>query len=624
MIERSLSTARGVLAVVLVGSSVAAAPGDAGPRYPVDVVLDPHGKWIATANEEAGSVTLIDLASGEVLQECQLHASGRPSSIAATFDAAGRVLLAVSERFVHRVTFLRCEPDGAEGERLAGLRHAPTERLPAALCFTPGGGRLLVACPIDGVVLELDPSTGATTRRIDAVEGAATLELFERGGRRLLVVGGRTEVVILDLDTAKPVARRAIVSDLALNVSAVAVTGDRLFVVHQVKTPDSEVEAEAVNWGLLIANRITAMELASTQHAARPGLAAVEQDWIFPLDKRHHANGDPSSMAVVPIVDRRQKGFAAPQANEARNLLLVTVAGTGRLLFVDLLETWPVPPEPLFALDALPGIHLGGRPVAVKVDASHERAYVVSYLDDVVHEIDIARREVLRSLRVGPAPREDARQLGARLFFDSTLSFGHWYSCNSCHPDGATEGYAFDTLADGGGLSKKAPSLRGTHATGPWSWRGGFESLQEQIAASLHTTMAREEPPGKHSVEHLAAYVASLERPRPGPMVDEGRAAVARGEKVFGKADCGRCHRGEALTSRGVKDVGVFDDFDDVREYNPPSLRGVGDGFRYLHDGRARTLSDIFRKHDEERRHGKGAGLSDAELADLVAFLRSL
>lgn len=622
MTERATPTLRRVFiaaCLLLTAASVVAAP-----RYPADVVLDPHGKWIATANEEAGSVTLIDLASGEVLEERKLHASGRPSTIAVKIDDDGRALLAVSERFLHRVTFLRCDPGRGAGERLEVLRHVSTERLPAALCFTPRSGRLLVACPIDGVVLEIDPSTGKATRRLNAVEGAARLELFERGGRQLLAVSGRTEVTVLDLDTAKPVCRRAIVSDLAMNVSAVATIGNRLFLAHQVKTPDTEVEAEAVNWGLLIANRVTALELETKESAARPSLAEIEHDWIFPLDKRHHANGDPSSMAVVPTRDRPQKGFAVPQADEARNLLLVTAAGTGRLLFLDLLDTWPVPPEPLFTLDPVPAIHLGGRPVAVKVDARHEKAYVVCYLDDVVHEIDIAQRKVLRSLRVGPAPKEDARQLGARLFFDATRSVGDWYSCQSCHPDGATAGFTFDTLADDGGLSKKAPSLRGVRGTGPWSWRGEFESLEAQVAASLHTTMAQEKRPEKHSVEQLVAYIASLEGPRPSPMTDEQKVAATRGKAIFEKAGCERCHSGVTLTSKGVKDVGVFDKFDGVRKYNPPSLRSVRDGFRYLHDGRARSLRDIFRKHDDEGRHGKGGALNDTELDDLIAFLGSL
>jgi cytochrome c peroxidase/DNA-binding beta-propeller fold protein YncE len=622
MIESAMPTLRS--SVILAWLSLTAVTVVAGPRYPADVVLDPHGKWIATVNEEAGSVTLIDLASGEVLEERKLHASGRASRIAATIDGDGRALLAVSERFVHRVTFLRCDPSRGKGERLEVLRHAHTGRLPAALCFAPKSGRLLVACPIDGVVLEIDPTTGKTARRIDAVEGAARLEIFERGGRQLLAVSGRTEVVVLDLETAKPVGRRAIMSDLAMNVSAIATIGNRLFLAHQAKIPDTEVDPDAVNWGLFIVNRVTAMELKTKESAARPSLAATERDWIFPLDERHRANGDPSSMAVVPIRDRPQKGFAVPQADEARSLLLVTAAGTGRLLFLDLLDTWPVPPEPLFTLDRVPELHLGGRPVAVKVDKRYEKAYVVCYLDDVVHEIDIKERKILRSLRVGPGPEEDARQLGARLFFDATRSFGDWYSCQSCHPDGATAGFTFDTLADGGGLSKKAPNLRGVHATGPWSWRGKFESLEAQIAASLHTTMAQEKRPEKHSVEHLVAYIASLEGPRPGPMTDAQKVAARRGKVVFEKSGCERCHSGTTLTSKGLKDVGVFDKFDDVRKYNPPSLRSVRDGFRYLHDGRARNLRDIFRKHNDEGRHGKGGELSDTELDDLVAFLESL
>ena len=54
--------------------------------------------------------------------------------------------------------------------------------------------------------------------------------------------------------------------------------------------------------------------------------------------------------------------------------------------------------------------------------------------------------------------------------------------------------------------------------------------------------------------------------------------------------------------------------------FNPPSLRGLIHGAPYLHDGRANTLEAVFR----EFRHEIRDDFSHDEIADLVAFLRSL
>jgi cytochrome c peroxidase len=72
-------------------------------------------------------------------------------------------------------------------------------------------------------------------------------------------------------------------------------------------------------------------------------------------------------------------------------------------------------------------------------------------------------------------------------------------------------------------------------------------------------------------------------------------------------------------SSHEAQDVGFADEHG-MRKFNPPSLRGVAQGYAFLHDNRAATLEDLFTKY----RHKVGAGLSDEELADLLRFLRSL
>ena len=73
---RSLAT---VSLLILLGSALWAAPSEvSAPRYPSDLCIDPTGRWIFTANEESGSVSMLSLASGEVVDEMVLDPAGRP------------------------------------------------------------------------------------------------------------------------------------------------------------------------------------------------------------------------------------------------------------------------------------------------------------------------------------------------------------------------------------------------------------------------------------------------------------------------------------------------------------------------------------------------------------------
>ncbi len=125
----------------------------------------------------------------------------------------------------------------------------------------------------------------------------------------------------------------------------------------------------------------------------------------------------------------------------------------------------------------------------------------------------------------------------------------------------------------------------------------------------------------EETVRALAAYVESLPPP---PPLDVARgtvdaAAVARGRRIFREEGCIECHSPPTYTSPDTYDVGLKDESGNQR-FNPPTLRGVSQRDRWLHDGRAARLDDIFTRW----RHGLEQPLDHGQLADLLAFLRQL
>jgi hypothetical protein len=68
------------------------------------------------------------------------------------------------------------------------------------------------------------------------------------------------------------------------------------------------------------------------------------------------------------------------------------------------------------------------------------------------------------------------------------------------------------------------------------------------------------------------AFPRALPPPAAAAVSDE---AVARGGTVFRACRCAECHAPPEYTARGGYDVGLADEAGN-REFNPPSLRGVG------------------------------------------------
>jgi cytochrome c peroxidase len=124
-------------------------------------------------------------------------------------------------------------------------------------------------------------------------------------------------------------------------------------------------------------------------------------------------------------------------------------------------------------------------------------------------------------------------------------------------------------------------------------------------------------------VDDITAFLHTLPPPPPlQPATDEpeDKAQRARGSALFNDLGCAKCHVSPlTYTSSDAHDVGMEDE-KGLRKFNPPSLRGVSQGYAFFHDGRAKSLGEVFTIHG----HQLDRPLEKAELADLLRFLRSL
>jgi YVTN family beta-propeller protein len=256
----------------------------------------------------------------------------------------------------------------------------------------------------------------------------------------------------------------------------------------------------------------------------------------------------------------------------------------------------------------------------VAVSPDGEFAYVADSLDDMISIVATATGQRPATIALGPRPELSAADRGERLFSRAKVSHDGWMSCQSCHTDGHTNGLSSDTLGDGSyGTPKRVPSLLGVAATGPWTWTGSMKRLEDQVRKSIATTMHGTKP-GDAQVADLTAYLGSLAPPSPRLWASGANDdAIARGRDVFRSRKCATCHEPPEYTTPQKVDVGLADEVGN-REFNPPSLRAVSRRDAFFHDGRVKSLQEVFARE----RHPRGLDLSPREIDDLVTFLGTL
>ncbi len=132
----------------------------------------------------------------------------------------------------------------------------------------------------------------------------------------------------------------------------------------------------------------------------------------------------------------------------------------------------------------------------------------------------------------------------------------------------------------------------------------------------------------------LQAYQLSLNAPPP-PAGSFDAAAAARGQLVFnGAGTCSTCHSGSLLTDANstlhlasevvsepeAAGVPSYASRSATGKYRTAPLHGLWQHAPYFHNGSAATLDAVVQTYNTR----KSLGLSAADMADLVAYLKSL
>lgn len=600
-----------LLLVVAAGLPHARAWGDGAEprpephRSPYALALSADGQRLVTANQTSNSVSLVDPVAGKVLDE--ITTGPKPFGVAISREGTRAV---VSHWYGRDVAVL-----AIEGGRLREVGRVAVGPEPRGVAMSADGKTAYVALGVANEVARVDLENPRVTGRLAVGREPWGLAITP-DGRRLIVGNNRgNSLSVVELESW--VASRTI-PIAAENLRQIAIGPDGLGYVSSMSNRGFSTTKNNIDMGWVVGQRVTRVDLES-----------AEPYQTLSLDPHGQATGDVHGLAFRPD----------------GNLLAVSAGGTHEMLLLRLDQKklpWRtngyrdlMAPDLVDDPERFRRVDLGGRPMELAFSPDGQRLYVANYLLDAVQVVDPESAELVAVIPLGGPSELSLARKGEILFHDANRSFNHWYSCNTCHSDGHTIGTTYDTMNDGWmdfstshkQSRKKAPTLRRVAETGPWTWHGWQNDLGQAVRESFTKSM-QGPMPTPSEVEAVVAFLGTLDYP-PNPFRNPDGSlteAAQRGEAVFNssKAACRNCHGGPELTDGKIHDVGLEERGDVYKGHNPPSLRGLYDKEPYLHDARAATLRDALKGgHSVQEVTGLGE-LTNQELNDLIAYLKSL
>lgn len=580
--------------------TIASAGRPATPVHasPQAIRLSPDGVWAAVVNATANSVSLVRRATREVAMT--IPVGERPQ--AEVFSADGRDLF-VACAWAGTIDVI----DVARGVVVRSIEAGAT---PNGLALSPDGTQLFVTDATEDVLRVIDVPTGETRRTI-AVGNQPRHAAVTRDGARVIVSNnlGRS-LSFVDIATGRVIEQRDLGRCSMLREVVASHDGRWAFVANLVS--HDEAPTLQLERGWIHSNGFTVVDLLRPGHrvtllldhllqgAANPTALALSADdrWLYVSLAGVHEIALVDVAAVLELVAATVTPEQVRQLQE--NVEILAARGIAR---------------------RVPAGGLGPRALALD-DATRE-LWVANYFSDDVTVLDTSSGAVTATIPLGPRiPAPSLWRQGELLSCDARMCYQNWFSCVSCHQeDGTVDGLNWDLANDGLGNPKSAKDLVNGHDTAPAMWGAVRANLFDGIAGGQRFEGYVADADRQAALE---AYFGDPEEV-PNPYRRRTAPAVrARGELLFRAAGCDLCHPAPRFTDQKLHDLGLGTVEDYRSRFDTPSLRGVYRNGPWLHDGRAPTLESVFTGHNPANVHGRTAGLTPDELADLVAYLRTL
>ncbi len=607
--QRQHSLGGPLLVMALAGCCAVAEAGQSNSL--MDISAD--GRLLACANRDAGSVTIIDLASFTKTGEVAVGAHPEGVSF-----IGGTAQVAVAVHDDDRVVFV-------DADRRTVIATIDVFDEPYGVVSDTAGKTLYVTLDYPGQVVEIDVAARHVSRSFDVGAHLRGAALSEPDGR-LLVTEYYTGVV-----KAVDIASGVVVDEwVGLSTDNLA----RQIVLHPQRPkaylPHIRSKITAVHGEGSIFPYVTVIDTDGTTEGGGAGEGSDSQRQRrkrIPMDSFVGARvtSNPWEVAVSPDGKR----------------VCVLFSGTDDMYVCDVLD------DNYREIAFRGSLQLGHNPRAVRFAPDGVTAYIYNALDFEVAACNTDRMQRTAALTTCENPLGEQVLLGKRLFYSALqpMASRRWIACSSCHPDSQSDGRTWHN-PEGLRNTQALPGLAWTH---PLHWSADRDEVQDfehtirgklmQGRGLLRGNLDEQlGPPLKGrsaELDALAAYTNShafaLSPHAKGGLSD----AAERGRAVFHSREtqCSTCHSGPFYTdSRPDREI-VRHDVGTGRAdtgekmgygYDTPTLLGVYRTAPYLHDGSTATLAEVLTTQNAEDKHGRTTHLTSGQVADLVEFLKAL
>lgn len=589
---------------------------------PGGIAISPDGKTLFIALDDKDEVAEADVASLTVTRRVKV--SGGPFGLA--LDATGKQLF-VACRHQDRVVMLSTAEFKEQAGISVGVR--PTD---VAYCQTPDGERLIVpnSGSDDISVLSVSPLRELSRPAAGREPYAAAMS---SDGRRVYIAN---RMAVHDKLTSPPASEVTVLDP----VNGQVVIREQLHSAHL-----SEGIAEVPSRGWTLSSLVRVRNLVP--------ITQVKDGWVMstgvaisqpngevtqiPLDEANAYFSDPSGVVASP--DGKRAYVASAGAD------VVTV------LDLDRVSAWLTRADAAERADAIRDMALsyryviariptGCNPQHLAISPDGRQLFVAERLDDRVLVVDTTSLKPIGRIVLGDRGLNDAIRQGERVFTRAKYTFQGQFACRSCHPDGQVDGLSYDF--DGSGVGDNLldnRSLCGVAGTAPFKWNGKNPTLQFQDGPRFARVLMRTDPIPTPQLDELATFLEHLPPTRTLPWSRVGQpltVAEERGRKLFFATQqtdgtpiplalqCQTCHRPPLFTDRLLRSVGTAPTPEFKAGVDTPHLLGIGASAPYLHDGRAKTLEEIWTTYQTNDQHGVSSYWSKEQLNDLVEYLKTL
>ncbi len=606
---RLLGSAAGVLlvagnAAVLAQATLApirhARPAVEGNRAPYDLVFSPDGKAAYATESAEGTVAVVDTVKRTVVAH---YATGGDEPTGLALSGDGRVLY-VTNSHSGSVACL----DVTDGRLIS---NTPLRGAPYGVVVAPGGRRAYVTVSQLDQVVVLDLSgagTGETGGPARALPITTRIPVGRRPRAAVLTPDGKHLVVgnlsgasvsIVDTDQLKEVAR---VPLRGTNVRGVALApeGKSVYAGVMPAFNGRPTRDPAEVWHNLI------QEVTLSGGESGPG----ENQWLDFV----RLSGTTDMVGTPDLHDLT--------INSAGRWLWATIAGRDALTRITIHDPRRDAIWPISQVEA----PVGANPRGLALTPDEREIWTADTLGNSLTVVNASTMQPLATIPLGKASRRDPHIAGQYLFHNAGLTASRRFTCNSCHPDGASDGLTWSFVHVHDGVSQRnSRDLRGgVGDTAPFRWSGVDRHFADFVNAEVTGLLGGPQPTPQQTAA-LAAAVNALRLPaNPYRRPDGSLTPTAReGANLFyARAGCGQCHAGPLAGGTGRR--GWVGTTPEGTQLDVPHLRGACDSAPYLHDGRARTLEEIFSRHNQGRRHGNAHLLGTQELAAVLRYVREL